>query len=56
MIDLNDYLSMLPGEKESGKICETDLNGIVLTACLTSGEVMIMCRGLIMKPLLLRPP
>ena len=27
MMDLNEYLAVFPGAKESGKICVTELNG-----------------------------
>ena len=32
MIDLNGYFSVLPGAKSSEKICETELNVILLNS------------------------
>ena len=35
MNDLNEYLAVFPGEKASDKICETELNEIVLNSMPT---------------------
>ena len=52
LIGLNEYLSALPREKASGKICETELMKCVWEACQMAGSVKHLCRGLIVNPLL----
>ena len=37
MIDLNEYLAVLPGARFGDKICEKKLNGVLLNSMLNSG-------------------
>ena len=39
MIDLNKYLSVFPGAKEGNKICETELNEILLNGTPNSWSI-----------------
>ena len=37
MIDIKEYLAVLPGKRSSDKICEMKLNGVLLNSMLNSG-------------------
>ena len=52
MIDINDYLSVLPVVKKSDKVFETVLSDNVCNNTLTAEVGRHMFRGLIMKPLI----
>ena len=52
MIDINNYLSVLPVVKESDTVFETVLSDNVCNNTLTAGIGRHMFGGLIMKPLI----
>ena len=37
MIDLNEYLAVLPGARSGDKMCEMELNGVLLNSTLNRG-------------------
>ena len=54
MIDLNDYLYVLPGAKASEKICKTELNGIVLNRMPNSWSSQAYVQGFYFETITLK--